>query len=231
MANDTFRTYYLSDTPLEGSLVRDLIRECLDIGCTTTQDGRTDVCKYVSPDTGVTGTTGKTAVAVDSLAAAGEGRIELWYEDLRLNFALNRGSPYVPDVPYFSLVVWSNQFESYGDDADAEIRERVRQFLDVARPLAELADPTYAYGFVEKYEPEDVRPTENDIEAGNVEDVFWLNVLSAPTVTRFGGKRLLSAPAWKVEKLSNGSVFLVVNDSPWYCKAEADEIEEFLGIQ
>lgn len=31
--------------------------------------------------------------------------------------------------------------------------------------------------------------------------------------------------------LSTNAVFLVVNDSPWYCKREADEVASFLGIQ
>ena len=99
-----FRTYYLLDTPLKGEFVRNLIRTCLDIGCTTTQDGRTDVCEYVSPDTRIIGTTEETEIAIDSLAAGGTGTIDLWYEDLRLSLELNRGSPYVPDVLYFSLV-------------------------------------------------------------------------------------------------------------------------------
>lgn len=231
MANDTFRTYYLLDTPPEGEFVRNLIQKCLDIGCTTMQDGRTDVCKYVSQDTGIVRTTEETEVAVDSLAAGGTGRIELWYENLRFDLELNRGSPYVPDVPYFSLMVWSRQFESYGDDAEAEIRERVNQFLEIARPLAELAEPTYAYGFVEKYEPEDVCPAERDIREGTIEDIFWINVFSEPAITKLGEERLLSTPAWTVEKLSTGAIFLVVNDSPWYCTRAAEEIESFLEIQ
>lgn len=231
MASDTFRTYYLLDNPVEERFVRNLIRTCLDIGCTTTQDGRTDICKYGSADTGVLRTTEETEVAVDSLAACGTGRIELWYKDIRFDLELNRESPYVPDVPYFSLMVWSRQFESYGDDADAEIQNRVGQFLDIARPLAELAGPTYAYGFIEKHEPEDVSPTERDIREGTIEDIFWINVFSEPAITKLGEEQLLSAPAWTVEKLSTGAILLVVNDSPWYCTRAAEEIESFLGIQ
>lgn len=230
MVNDTFRTYYLLDNPVEEEFVRNLIRTCLDIGCTTTQDGRTDICKYGGTDTGTSRTTEKTEVAVDSLSSSGTGRIELWYQDLRFDLELNRGSPYVPNVPYFSLMIWSRQFESYGDDADSEIRDRVGQFLDIARPLAELAEPTYAYGFIEKYEPEDVCPTERDIREGTIENIFWINVVSEPAITKLSEEQLLSAPAWTVEKLPTGAILLVVNDSPWYCKGAAEEIESFLGI-
>lgn len=194
------------------------------------EDGRTGVCEYVSPNTGLMRTTEKTEDAIDSIAVAGTGKIGLWYKDLRLDLEINRESPYVPDVPYFSLMVWS-VLESYSDDDDALIRDRISQFLDIARPLAELADPTYAYGFIENYEPEDVCPTERDVREGTIENVFWINVFSEPAVTQLGEERLLSTPAWKIEKLSTGAIFLVVNDSPWHCAREADEIESFLGIQ
>lgn len=227
---NTFRTYYLLDNPPESEFVRNLIQTCLDVGCTTTRDGRTDVCKYVSADTGVMRTTEETDVAIDSIAAGGTGTIDLWYEDLRLSLEINQESPYVPDVPSVSVMVWS-RLESYSEDDDALIRARVEQFLEIARPLAELADPTYAYGFVEKYEPEDVCPTERDVREGTIENIFWLNVFSEPAIATLGEERLLSAPAWTVEKLSTDSIFLVVNDSPWYCAKAAEEIASFLGIR
>lgn len=230
MANDTLRMYFLLNAALQDDFVRSLTQKCFDIGCTTTQDDRTDICKYGSADTGTLRTTEETEVAVDSLSSSGTGRIELWYQDLRFDLELNRGSPYVPDVPYFSLMIWSRQFESYGDDADAKIRDRVGQFLDIARPLAELAKPTYAYGFIEKYEPEDVCPTERDIREGTIENIFWINVVSEPAITKLSEEQLLSAPAWTVEKLPTGAILLVVNDSPWYCREAAEEVESFLGI-
>lgn len=57
-------------------------------------------------------------------------------------------------------------------------------------------------------------PSAEQLKAGNVNRLFWLNVFSPAMAKRLGRDRVLSAPAWKVEELNDGHVLLVVSNNP-----------------
>ena len=68
----------------------------------------------------------------------------------------------------------------------------------------------------------------------NILRIWWLNFFGPKLVEKFGREKLLSAPSWKTEELSDGGIMLVRSPNPFtidepYIKAE--EIEKYLGIQ
>jgi len=50
----------------------------------------------------------------------------------------------------------------------------------------------------------------------DIERLPWLGVYADPLIEQFGGReRVLNTPAWKVEKLDNGSILIILMREPW----------------
>lgn len=230
MVNDMLNMWHIFDDNLGKASLKEIIDRFFEFGCTTTEDGRTDVCKYRTGDFKEFPKTLSTDSALDKLSSSNEGGIEFWYKDIRFDFEVNLDPHIIPSKNHLTLRIWASQFRSYKEGDDSDVTKRVRQLLEIARPLAELSDPEYVYGTIEKFDTRPVNLSELAIDEDHVEHIFWINVFSEPIIAQIGENRLLSAPAWKVEKLSTGSILLVVNDYPRGYVNEAMEIEEYLQL-
>ncbi len=230
MVHDFLQVWYLFEDAFNEKFVKEILKNCFEIGCTTKQNGRTDIVKYHSGDLERAPKNIETDSAINRLASDQEGGIEFWYKDIRFDLKLNWDVHRIPSTPHFGLKISSSQFRSHTEGDNSDITKRVIQFLEVARSLAEISDPVYAYGAVEDFDSVDVELPEKTIESSYPRRLFWFNIFSKPMIDKIGKDRLFSAPAWKIETLSTGSVLLVVNDRPRGYKDEANEIGQHLDI-
>lgn len=113
--------------------------------------------------------------------------------------------------------------------------ENAKSVVDLALDLHSKMGTVYTYGFA-SYEQNpladpDLHPDQESLRDGEVPDLHWLNVFPPSIVERFGRDVLLDAPAYRVEELADGSVLLVVQESP----VEQDEdrwlvVQDHLGM-
>ncbi|TYL39967.1 hypothetical protein CV102_04075 [Natronococcus pandeyae] len=75
--------------------------------------------------------------------------------------------------------------------------------------------------------------TVDDLAARTTPPLYEYNVFRPETVEALGRERVRSAPAWYVEELDNGGVFLAVREPPRQCGPAAEpcfEVGDHLGI-
>ncbi|MDY7081460.1 MAG: hypothetical protein SXQ77_03420, partial [Halobacteria archaeon] len=107
-----------------------------------------------------------------------------------------------------------------------------KNLIYVIKTLTEYTDPLYVYDDIGSYK--DLQPSKEEILDIKM-NLSIINVFSQKLVRKIGEKKLLSAPAWKVEELENDSILIVTQDNPvtpsdeW--KDAHREVEEHLGIR
>jgi len=136
------------------------------------------------------------------------------YRDLEVTVTV-RG----PDCPYHLAPcwrVWTDQYQfrpalQPGDTA----AERTEQLLDLARTahLRTGSVYTYAQRFAQVFDSS-VHVDAGRVRAGGLDELYWLTVLGPDTVDAAGRDALLAAGADRAEPLEDGSVLLVIGDTP-----------------
>ncbi|MEF8880936.1 MAG: hypothetical protein V5A34_00235 [Halapricum sp.] len=73
--------------------------------------------------------------------------------------------------------------------------------------------------------------TQQHIEKPELPDVSWLMLLSPPICENIGRERLESAPVWRVDTLSDGSMRLVASgDGLKYRHEDKQRLRDHLGL-
>lgn len=75
-----------------------------------------------------------------------------------------------------------------------------------------------------------VATTREGVLNGEVEQAFWLQILSPEMVERLGRERVLEAPATRVKELADGAVLLVASERP-YPPEPPMEVGDHLGVE
>ena len=78
--------------------------------------------------------------------------------------------------------------------------------LEVSKQLYYLLNPTF--GWVDLYFG--WTTTHDDVESLSLRHLYWANFFSPKFVKKLGRKKLLNAPAWKVEELTDGGIFYLL---------------------
>lgn len=85
-----------------------------------------------------------------------------------------------------------------------------RFYLDIGKQLYEVLRPTFGwidfdYG---------LHTTHEDIEALELPALYWANFFGPPYVAKIGREKIMTAPAWSVEELSDGGLLYVLASCP-----------------
>ena len=85
-----------------------------------------------------------------------------------------------------------------------------RFFLDIGKDLYKIVSPSFGwidfdYG---------LRTTYEDIESLELPTLYWANFFGPEYVSKIGREKIISAPAWVIEKLSNGGLLYVLSSCP-----------------
>jgi len=119
---------------------------------------------------------------------------------------------YPPGTNPDSKLVLRIPFPLIADTAHAE------QIIKLTKALCELIPPLYGWG----HSDEDLRLA-NDPHATDalapleLVQVYWLTILGASMVEKIYRDRVVSTPAYRVEKLNDGSVLIVTSPLPTEC--------------
>lgn len=229
--DDMLEVWFLFEQDINDKDINEIINKYIEIGCSTREDGQVDTCRYHPPDYKEPTKTISTKSAIEQITSSGEGGIELWYKNIRIDLEINLSDHIFPSTPHIAIKIWSAQFRPHQNSGDSDVTERVLQFVELVRLLAELSNPMYVFGSIDTYDDREGIFTEQILQERQIQHIFWINILSEPMIAQLGENRVMSAPAWKVEKLSTDSILLVVNDSPREYMDKAEEIEQHLNIE
>lgn len=185
----------------------------------------------------ITQTPGSPADVREKLAAGNDSLVSCKYESLHLTFGLD------PEPrEFFGLPAASMHFESMEFEEDpytpAEVSEHVEDALElVARVYGASLDAGHRPVYVAGGDPTHVdhvrrqsgflRTTREGVLAGEMEELYWLQILPPATVETVGREKLESAPAYRVEELPDGAVLLVAYGNPLQRGDYLDLLEYF----
>lgn len=172
--------------------------------------------------------------------------VSFGYEDIAFNLrAGDRDGDLVPALPALSLRLDDIYFRPrQGVNTEEDVLAHSAQLADLVVGLYEhLAREGHPPKFVCGLGPGDVEVlgnpafpeelTEVGVLADRYEFVSWLQILPPAMADTFDEDRLLSAPASRVERLTDGAVLLVVDTSPTMIESayDPDAVAEHLGIE
>jgi len=140
------------------------------------------------------------------------------------------------------LSAWGTHFHER--TANERARPNTNRLIDVSVEVYEaLVDDAHSIEYVygpgptetHMYSTEKIEdPETHQPSNGVVDTLMWLQILPPKCVSEIGREEVLSAPAWRVEELSDGSVLLVAHNTPdpWVDGdfSYYDETKEYLDI-
>lgn len=136
----------------------------------------------------------------------GKGSLLMWYEDIDFLLRINNEHPHLPDSPVYTASIEGTHFTL----AEPMAETRIEQAIDLAVELYLQINPTYSFGCMGGDPP----PNRDALTDGILDRLHWLNILPPRIVTRLGHDQVLSASAWRVNELEDGSVLLVDHPNP-----------------
>jgi len=138
-----------------------------------------------------------------------------------------------PWVPHLRFSTWIYRLKRADDgEGSAEIERLRREFVDIHALVAEVLEPRWAFGRrggLAIGEDESIE----ELSKTTTPPLYEYNYFRPETVDALGWDRVLTAPAWYVDKLDSGGVFLAVREPPKQCSPGVDacvEVADHLGI-
>ena len=183
---------------------------------------------------------GSTEEAADVLATYPNCRVSvpmgLDLYDISIGFS-KTGMGLLPSAsrPYLRFATTIYPFEeTNGADADsqAELADRRQEFAAVLAQAADVLEPRWGFGRRGGIAV-GADETVDDLASRTTPPLYEYNVFRPETVEALGRERVRSAPAWYVEELDDGGVFLAVREPPRQCSPAAEpclEVADHLGI-
>ena len=138
-----------------------------------------------------------------------------------------------PWVPHLRFSTWIYRLKRADDgEGSAEIERLRREFVDIHALVAEVLEPRWAFGRrggLAIGEDESIK----ELSETTTPPLYEYNYFRPETVDALGWDCVLTAPAWYVDKLDSGGVFLAVREPPKQCSPGVDtcvEVADHLGI-
>jgi len=191
-----------------------VVNQCLNVGFTTTEDGRTDVInEYQSGrynDEKITGEYSLQTV-IDEITEDSVGGITFWYGKYPITMECVLKTDIASGIPNFIFEIDRYVFNT--DHNSLAPANYVDTFLNLTKSLVTVLDVEFVKG---ECGLEVSLPSNRPI-IDHLESLPWLTILSGQMVEELGGyKRVLDTPAWRIEKLPSGHVLLVRSNNPFY---------------
>jgi len=199
---------------LSDNAIQRVVNQCLNVGFTTTEDGRTDVInEYKSgryTDEQVTGEYSPQTV-IDEITEDSVGGITFWYGKYPITMECILKTDVASGVPNFIFEVDRYVFDTDHDSITPA--NYIDAFLNLTKNLVAVLDVAFAKG---ECGLEVSLPSKRPI-IDHLESLPWLTVFSEKMVEELGGyERVLDTPAWRVEKIASGHVLFVRSDNPFH---------------
>lgn len=176
----------------------------------------------------------------DRLANYDEALVNFVYGSVHGTFVFHRNFEGLPEFPSLKLYFEQKEFQER-HHSDDEIRDHVDDVVSLVIDLYEAANesgqqPKYVVGG-NPTETEHIRTghdrirtTEDGVEAGRVEELYWLQIFTPEMVDFLGEDVIQSAPAWRIETLDDGAVLLVSYENPMFIGDDYFDLLEHLSL-
>ncbi|MFY4814854.1 hypothetical protein ACOJIV_19475 [Haloarcula sp. AONF1] len=149
-------------------------------------------------------------------------KLETGWEDISIGFEKQGlGFPSYESMPYLEFTTWIYALQNPDDEHTDRVKKRRREFAEIHAKAADILKPKWGFGRrggLAIGEDETIE----DLATRTKPPLYEYNVFRAETVDAIGRERVLSAPAWHVEELDSGGVFLAVRGPPKQCSAATD---------
>ncbi|WP_408959990.1 hypothetical protein [Natrinema sp. 74] len=216
---------YLLEEEMEPHRIERFLQFCFaDLDCSRSppKNERTNDFGYTTEETDGIRYGGSIDEAIDSLTRQAGGTVWVWYGDLNVGIHINGWSVDRPTVPNLSLSIDESYVKPWRNDRPNLIHDFVLDLYDYLSPI-------YVYG--DTYLDEAPLSTKG-IEAGHLEEVYWVNGFGPNMTTQIGRERLLHAPAWRIDDCEDGGVFLWESPLPLSEGRQStdDTLREYLGL-
>lgn len=159
--------------------------------------------------------------------------VPLEWDDISIGFSKGgMGFPTYSSTPYLRFTTWIHTLQEPDREPLERVTRRRWEFAEIHARAANVLDPKWGFGRrggLAIGEDETVEA----LAAMTTPPLYEYNVFRPETVEAIGRDRVLSAPAWYVEELDSGGVFLAVREPPKQCNPSQKpcvEVADHLGI-
>ncbi|WP_225308215.1 hypothetical protein [Haloarcula sp. CBA1131] len=135
------------------------------------------------------------------------------------------GFPSHQSTPYLEFTTWIYALQNPDDGHIDRVKQRRRGFAEIHAKAADILDPQWGFGRrggLAIGEDETVE----DLATRTKPPLYEYNVFRPETLEAIGREQVLSAPAYYVEELDSGGVFMAVTEPPKQCGHEGQQCEE-----
>jgi hypothetical protein len=149
-------------------------------------------------------------------------------------YAHKYASTGTPHLPHLRLDVGDRRFAHLDEEPEPTV---VKDTIDLVAEiyLATEERPAFVYGMAKKM-PGVVKElgsypipaSQVGEDVSEIQFVSWLSIFPPSLVDMYGRERLLSAPAWHVEELDDGSILLVGWKDP--TEVGGGDLREYFGL-
>ena len=116
-------------------------------------------------------------------------------------------------------------------DWDEDGTDILEEVIDSVTHVYEHLPSPFAFSQFPYQHEHETTVTQQHLEKSELPDVYWLMILSPPICEDIGRERLKSAPVWRVDTLSDGSIRLVASgDGLKYRREDKQRLREHLGL-
>jgi len=228
----------MSDEPVETQLlveqrpdVTDIFRECLSVGFSSSDSDGPAAWTVTTTEGTKDGLTTESAIC--ELSEAEWGWIDGWINHVPIRIGLCVERRFVPaNVMNISV----STSELYFQDNEHSAENSLNEYMKVVTCLYDYLDVWYGFGsyLSSGVGFDELRPNVESIRDGEIDRLYWLNLYTPDLVDHIGRSNLLSAPAARIEQLSDGGVMLVSTMDPFEFGPLDDssvEIANHLGLE
>lgn len=124
---------------------------------------------------------------------------------------------------------WSKR-ELGEENAIKRCTQNAQSLIEVAKTVWNTLEPKPIYGVGDDVPEEGlsiIAPSEEEIVNLKIEPhIYWLNFYGPELIKKFGKEKLLSMPAYKVEELKDGILFIESQFPPFYMPDDTKEVYE-----
>jgi len=160
-------------------------------------------------------------------------RVKVEFGSFEIGIGPDHEDKCLSNVPHLLFTEHVHPFKDpCPEDPDHSFHRRRVQFVSVLAHAAALLDPAWGFGRWGRLAV-DSDSTVRELATSDAPPLYEYNVFDQQTVDAIGRDRVLSAPAWFVEELDSGGVFLAVREPPKQCtssQALCVEVADHLGI-
>lgn len=155
------------------------------------------------------------------------------FEGFELTVGCEYGNGYLGSVPHLTIREQIHPFTADDETTvDSEIKQRRNRFADILAQAGEAVDPVWGFGRRGGVASESKSPS--DLLTTDLPPLYEYNLFSSEVVDMIGHNTVTDAPAWYINELSTGGVFLITREPPKSCSPHekvCTKVAGHLGIE